>query len=106
MAGELAQRIQQASQEVFSDRPRLLYPALHRLEYKGWIQADWKASENNRKAKYYALTRTGKKQLEAEIESWDRLAGAVALVLNRLRKTHAQRVSRTPALLHLRQELR
>jgi transcriptional regulator len=77
----IAQRIQQSSQNVFQIGQGSLYPALHRLEYKGWIQADWKASENNRKAKYYALTRTGKKQLEAEIESWDRLAGAVALVL-------------------------
>jgi len=77
----IAQRIQQSSQNTFQIGQGSLYPALHRLEYKGWIQADWKASENNRKAKYYALTRTGKKQLEAEIESWGRLAGAIALVL-------------------------
>jgi transcriptional regulator len=55
----IAQRIQQSSQNVFQIGQGSLYPALHRLEYKGWIQADWKASENNRKAKYYALTRTG-----------------------------------------------
>jgi transcriptional regulator len=79
----IVQRIQQASQNVFQIGQGSLYPALHRLEYKGWIKADWKVSENNRKAKYYALTRAGKKQLEAEIESWDRLAGAVALVLER-----------------------
>ena len=77
----IAQRIQQASRTCFRSDKGRLYPALHRLEYKGWILADWKASENNRKAKYYALTRTGKKQLEAEIESWDSLSGAVALVL-------------------------
>jgi transcriptional regulator len=77
----ISQRIQQVSQNVFQIGQGSLYPALHRLEYKGWIEADWKASENNRKAKYYALTRTGKKQLAAEIESWDRLAGAVAQVL-------------------------
>jgi len=77
----IALRIQQVSQDVFQIGQGSLYPALHRLEYKGWIQGDWKASENNRKAKYYALTRTGKKQLEVEIESWDRLASAVALVL-------------------------
>jgi transcriptional regulator len=77
----IAQRIQQASQNVLQIGQGSLYPALHRLEYKGWIEADWKASENNRKAKYYALTRTGKKQLAAEIETWDRLAGAVGLVL-------------------------
>jgi transcriptional regulator len=79
----IAQRIQQASQNVFQIGQGSLYPALHRLEYKGWIEADWRASENNRKAKYYALTRTGRKQLEAEIQSWDRLAGAVTLVLDR-----------------------
>ena len=79
----IAQRIQQVSQNVLQVGQGSLYPALHRLEYKGWIEADWKASENNRKAKYYALTATGKKQLEAEIESWDRLAGAVELVLER-----------------------
>jgi PadR family transcriptional regulator PadR len=79
----IAQRIQQASQNAFQIGQGSLYPALHRLEYKGWIKADWKTSENNRKAKYYALTRAGTKQLEAEIESWDRLAGAVALVLER-----------------------
>jgi transcriptional regulator len=77
----IAQRIQLSSQNVFQIGQGSLYPALHRLEYKGWVQADWKQSDNNRKAKYYALTRTGKKQLEAEIGSWDRLAGAVTLVL-------------------------
>ena len=77
----IAQRIQQASQNVLQVGQGSLYPALHRLEYKGWIEADWKASENNRKAKYYSLTATGKRQLKAEVESWDRLAGAMALVL-------------------------
>jgi transcriptional regulator len=77
----IAQRIQLVSKNVLQIGQGSLYPALHRLEYKGWIEADWRASENNRKAKYYALTRSGKKQLEAEIDSWDRLAGAVALVL-------------------------
>jgi transcriptional regulator len=77
----IAQRIKQASQNVFQIGQGSLYPALHRLEYKGWIEADWKASENNRKAKYYSLTATGKRQLKAEVESWDRLAGAMALVL-------------------------
>jgi transcriptional regulator len=58
-----------------------LYPALHRLEYKGWIQAKWGASENNRKAKYYSLTKTGQKQLQAELENWDCISTAIALVL-------------------------
>ena len=60
-----------------------LYPALHRLEYKGWIQADWGSSENNRRAKFYALTAAGRKQLETELESWERLSAAIALVLGR-----------------------
>jgi PadR family transcriptional regulator PadR len=78
----IAQRIQQVSKSVFQIGQGSLYPALHRLEYKGWVQADWGESENNRRAKYYSLTRTGKKQLQAEVESWDRLAAAVRLVLD------------------------
>jgi PadR family transcriptional regulator PadR len=77
----IAQRIQQVSKNAFQIGQGSLYPALHRLEYKGWIEADWGESENNRRAKYYSLTQTGKKQLQAEVESWDRLAAAVALVL-------------------------
>jgi PadR family transcriptional regulator len=77
----IAQRIQQVSKNALQIGQGSLYPALHRLEYKGWIEADWGESENNRRAKYYSLTRAGKKQLQAEVESWDRLAGAVALVL-------------------------
>jgi PadR family transcriptional regulator, regulatory protein PadR len=69
------------AKNVFQIGQGSLYPALHRLEYKGWIQAAWGESDNNRRAKYYSLTRTGKKQLQAEVESWDRLAEAVALVL-------------------------
>jgi DNA-binding PadR family transcriptional regulator len=60
-----------------------LYPALHRLENNGWIDAEWKASESGREAKFYALTREGKKQLERELESWSRLSGAVGLLLRR-----------------------
>ena len=77
----IAQRIQQVSRNVFQIGQGSLYPALHRLEYRGLIQAEWRASDNNRKARYYSLTQTGRSQLEAEVESWDRLAGAVALVL-------------------------
>jgi transcriptional regulator len=79
----VAQRIQQVSKEVLQIGQGSLYPALHRLEYKGWIQADWGSSENNRRAKYYALTPAGRKQLETELESWQRLSAAVALVLGR-----------------------
>jgi len=80
----VAQRIQQVSRDVLQVGQGSLYPALHRLEYKGWIRADWGASENNRRAKYYSLTRAGKKQLEAELKTWDRLSEAVALVLGRM----------------------
>jgi transcriptional regulator len=79
----VAQRIQQVSDEVLQIGQGSLYPALHRLEYKGWIQADWGSSENNRRAKYYALTATGRTQLEEELESWERLSAAIALVLGR-----------------------
>jgi PadR family transcriptional regulator PadR len=77
----IAQRIQQVSKDALQIGQGSLYPALHRLEYKGWIQAEWGASENNRKAKYYSLTRTGQKQLQAELENWGRISTAIALVL-------------------------
>jgi PadR family transcriptional regulator len=78
----IAQRIQQVSKDALQIGQGSLYPALQRLEYKGWIQAKWEASENNRKAKYYLLTRTGRKQLQAELEDWGRISTAIALVLN------------------------
>ena len=59
-----------------------LYPALHRLERRGWIRAEWGASDNNRRAKYYELTKTGRKQLEVELDAWDKLTAAVTLVLD------------------------
>ncbi len=77
----IALRIQQISEEALQIGQGSLYPALHRLEYKGWIQADWGASENNRRAKFYSLTGTGRKQLETELANWDRLTTAIALVL-------------------------
>jgi PadR family transcriptional regulator, regulatory protein PadR len=77
----IALRIQQVSKEALQIGQGSLYPALHRLEYKGWIRAEWGTSENNRKAKYYSLTRTGQKQLEAELENWGRISTAIALVL-------------------------
>ena len=80
----VAQRIQQMSKDVLQIGQGSLYPALHRLEYKGWIQSDWGNSENNRRAKYYSLTRAGKRQLQAELADWDRLSAAIALVLGRL----------------------
>jgi transcriptional regulator len=77
----ISQRIQQVSQEVLQVQQGSLYPALHRLEHRGWIEAEWGDSENNRKAKYYRLTRAGRKQLEVETSNWVRLAAAVAQVL-------------------------
>jgi len=79
----VAQRIQQVSKEVLQIGQGSLYPALYRLEYKGWIRSDWGNSENNRRAKFYRLTAAGKRQLEAELATWDRLSSAIALVLGR-----------------------
>jgi len=80
----IAQRIQQVSKEALLIGQGSLYPALHRLEYRGWIQAEWGASDNNRKAKFYSLTPAGQKQLEDEIRDWDRLSTAIALVLKQI----------------------
>jgi PadR family transcriptional regulator PadR len=77
----IAQRIQQISRDVLQVQQGSLYPALHRLEKRGWMKADWRESETGREAKFYSLTRVGRKQLEAETENWDRLAGAVALIM-------------------------
>jgi PadR family transcriptional regulator len=77
----ISQRIQQTSEDVFRVNQGSLYPALHRLEQEGWIDAEWGASENNRKARFYRLTRSGRKRLDEETASWERLAAAVARVL-------------------------
>jgi len=77
----ISQRIQQISQDSLQVQQGSLYPALHRLEQQGGIAAEWGASENNRKAKYYRLTDSGRKQLEVETAKWERLAAAVTLVL-------------------------
>ena len=74
--------IQQVSNDVLRVEEGSLYPALHRMEQEGWISAEWGTSENNRRARYYRLTAAGRKQLAKEEESWQRLTGAVALVLN------------------------
>ena len=78
----IAQRIHQVSRTALEIPQGSLYPALHRLERRRWIRAEWGLSENNRKAKFYQLTRTGRKQLVAESEDWARLTAAVALVLD------------------------
>ncbi len=77
----VAQRLRQISNDVFQVQQGSLYPALHRLERQGLITAKWRASENNRRAKYYELTRSGGKRLESEASSWQRLSNAIAQVL-------------------------
>jgi PadR family transcriptional regulator PadR len=77
----IGQRIQQVSKNVLQVNQGALYPALHRLEQQGWIRAEWGNSENNRRAKYYSLTRAGRRFLESEEENWQRLSAAIGLVL-------------------------
>ena len=78
----IAKRIQQVSKEILQVQQGSLYPALHRLERQGWIKAEWSESENNRKAKYYSLTAADRKQLKAEVEQWERLSGAIGLIID------------------------
>jgi transcriptional regulator len=77
----IAQRIQQISEDVLRVNQGSLYPSLHRLEHEGWIEAEWGSSDNNRRAKFYRLTRAGQKRLGEETESWERLSAAVGRVL-------------------------
>jgi PadR family transcriptional regulator, regulatory protein PadR len=77
----ISERIHQVSSKVLQVHQGSLYPALHRLERRGWISAKWGTSDNNRRAKYYELTKKGRKQLEAEQDEWKKLAAAVAQVL-------------------------
>lgn len=77
----IAQRIQQCSEDVLVVEEGSLYPCLYRMEAKGWIRAEWGKSENNRRAKYYELTRAGRKQLEEETAIWERVHRAITLVL-------------------------
>jgi len=74
-------RLRQISGEVLQVSDGSLYPALHKLEQEGWITAEWRASENNRRAKFYSLTRLGRKQLEKETAAWDRLSGAITQIV-------------------------
>lgn len=78
----IANRIQQISKDLLKVQQGSLYPALHRLEHQGWIKSEWAASDNNRRAKYYSLTRSGKKQLVTETSKWRRLSVGVNLVLD------------------------
>jgi PadR family transcriptional regulator, regulatory protein PadR len=77
----ISERVQQVSSDVLRIQQGSLYPALHRLERRGWIKARWGTSDNNRRAKYYELTRTGRKQVDVETEAWHRLTVAVGQIL-------------------------
>ncbi len=74
----IARRIEQVSDETLRLNQGTIYPALLRLQQRGWVRAEWGTSENNRRAKYYSLTRTGRKQLETETENWERIAATMA----------------------------
>src|SRR5690242_21605551 len=77
----IAQRIRQISKDVLQVQQGSLYPALHRLEKRGWLRAEWGEAETGREAKFYTVTRVGRKQLDAETANWDRLSEAVAMIL-------------------------
>src|SRR4030081_1174672 len=77
----ISERVQQISSDVLQIPQGSLYPALHRLERRGWVKARWGTSDNNRRAKYYELTRSGQKQLEGETDSWRKLTAAVTRIL-------------------------
>jgi transcriptional regulator len=77
----IAHRIRQISGDVLQVGESALYPALHKLEQQGWIEAEWKMSENNRRAKYYRLTRAGRKAMAKEADQWERLSAAISLIV-------------------------
>src|SRR3954470_7172511 len=78
----ISQRLKQISSDVLGVSDGSLYPALHKLEHRGWIRSQWKSSENNRRAKFYSLTRAGRRQLEKETKTWARLSGAILQVVS------------------------
>jgi PadR family transcriptional regulator, regulatory protein PadR len=77
----IAQRIRQMSNDALQVGQSALYPALHKLEQQGWIKAEWKVSDNNRRARYYSLTRAGRKELAREADQWKRLSSAVSVIV-------------------------
>src|SRR5216684_8844104 len=77
----IGQRLKQVSDDTLQVSDGSLYPALHKLEQEGWIKAEWKPSENNRRAKFYSLTRLGRRQLEREADNWNRLSAAISHVI-------------------------
>jgi transcriptional regulator len=80
-AWAIGQRLRQVSRDVLQVSDGSLYPALHKLEQEGWVTAEWKLSDNNRRAKYYRLTAAGRRHLDREAANWDRLAAAISLVM-------------------------
>ena len=78
----ITNKLEQLSKSALQVDEGSLYPALYRMEEKGWIEAEWKMTENSRRAKYYSLTRTGRKQLETEREDWDRMTAIIAQVMH------------------------
>ena len=78
----VSQRIEQVTRGTFKVKPGSLFPALHRMEEAGWLESSWGVSENNRRAKYYHLTKAGQRQLEAETRDWQRISLAIATALN------------------------
>ena len=80
----IAMRIEQISKGVFEVNPGSLFPAFRRLERAGWLKSEWRDTENNRRAKYYSLTKAGRAQLEKEMADWERMSSAVALILERV----------------------
>ena len=78
----VAQRISQITKQTFEVKPGSLFPALHRMEEAGWLKSNWGESQNNRRAKFYTLTRAGRRQLETETEDWERIALGIASALN------------------------
>jgi PadR family transcriptional regulator PadR len=80
-AWAIGQRLKQVSRDVLQVSDGSLYPALHKLEQEGWVTAEWKLSENKRRAKYYRLTAAGRRHLDREAANWDRLAAAISLVM-------------------------
>ena len=101
----IAQRLEQISRAVVQVNQGSLYPALHRLEQKGWLKAEWKQSETGREAKFYSLTRAGRKQLGVEKDSWARLAAAVQLDLRRRQVGHEAHAELVPAADALESDL-
>ena len=92
----VSQRIEQVTKGTFQVKPGFLFPALHRMEEAGWLKPSWEESENNRRAKYYRLTKAGQRQLEAETEDWQRIAIAIT---GALKAIQGRPYARTSALI-------